>query len=405
MTLSNDDHRLLLALWEDPLKPDSQLAAELGVSAPTIKRRLEKLQKERVINAVSIKPYHYSLGMDLVSYLITLPENRLEIFEELLDIHPYTTFRVRVFGGVNGIFVQFTTPIDSDCFLDELFTILKEKKWIVQYQKWNGKQENTINTTLNFKLWDVVENKWNFSVNKFLNNLHNGKIDKKTGTPIIQNVLSEIQILDLILLRELSLMGEQNADGRSEFIKELKLENSIRFKQSEVKRLILELPIYREFLKDIPKEELERKIKHWISEKKKFLDENIIRDYYLAFDRTKVKLFSRILIAGRIIKTKTIENLKASLENKLFPFESGLILSEEDTNKFIWWLNVTPSEIPKILNFFNRECVDLYVMMMDDDNSFGYPIWPGNFDVKSNTWKVNKEYIVDMPLKEISNTN
>ncbi|QDA32404.1 TRASH domain-containing protein [Thermococcus indicus] len=93
MKIDDLDLKLIYLLMDNSRLSISELAERLGVSRPTVKSRLEKLEKEEVIERYTIKLNPELLRAHNVVALIVKTEEpeKMEEFEEIIEINRFTS--------------------------------------------------------------------------------------------------------------------------------------------------------------------------------------------------------------------------------------------------------------------------------------------------------------------------
>ncbi len=93
MRIDELDLKLIYLLMDDSRLSISELAERLGVSRPTVKSRLEKLQKEGVIQGFTIKLNPELLRAHNIVALIVKTDKpeRMNEFEEIIEINRFTS--------------------------------------------------------------------------------------------------------------------------------------------------------------------------------------------------------------------------------------------------------------------------------------------------------------------------
>ena len=91
---------LLFALQEHPVAPAAALAKQIGVTPPTTRTWLDALVKERVYVGVQANLRVRNLGLDYDDFLVSVDSyESLTKLEKFCRLHPYTSYRARVFGS------------------------------------------------------------------------------------------------------------------------------------------------------------------------------------------------------------------------------------------------------------------------------------------------------------------
>ncbi|ASA77638.1 TRASH domain-containing protein [Thermococcus sp. 5-4] len=93
MKLDALDLKLIYLLMDNSRLSVSELAERLGVSRPTVKSRLEKLEKEGIIQGYTIKLNPQLIrGHNIVALIVKTDEpERMEEFQEIIEINRFTS--------------------------------------------------------------------------------------------------------------------------------------------------------------------------------------------------------------------------------------------------------------------------------------------------------------------------
>ena len=84
------------------------------MTSPTFARRLRKLYRDRVLLSISAEVSYTSLGLEPVLYFLESPFKSVSSLELALDFHPYTRYRVRSLGALNGLWALFAVPTGTE---------------------------------------------------------------------------------------------------------------------------------------------------------------------------------------------------------------------------------------------------------------------------------------------------
>jgi Lrp/AsnC family transcriptional regulator for asnA, asnC and gidA len=107
MKLDNLDYRLIQALQSNGRQSNMELARQLGVSETTVRRRIGKLEAERVITIVAM-PNHHKIGYGVKAIImleVSLPKIE-EVVTQLTENHN-VHYIVQCTGGYNLLFWLF----------------------------------------------------------------------------------------------------------------------------------------------------------------------------------------------------------------------------------------------------------------------------------------------------------
>lgn len=393
MSISVQDHQLLLALQGDPLAPDLHLAKKLNVSPPTIKNRLNKLFEKGILNHtnyVSSTPNPESLGMEHHSVLVSVPFGHQPTLFNFADYHPYTAYIIACFGGINGFFMQFMIPKGTSHLLIKGFQTLDEMGIISDFIHFGGRVTSQ-RLLADVERWDPIENNWDFDFDQFYNIFQHASTDKIVSPPSISSIHSQASMLDFIILRELT----KNARRKQSQILQA-IQDAVDNQDDE--NHLYYVPYIQPSSNSDPSDPRIILDKYLLSERMQFLKENnVVKENALLFTRSKFKLFNRLLFQGQT-EPSLSRKLYYSLESRNFPFSTGFELLEQE-GQILWWMNIPPQWVSKFTQFTQEICGDqLHIMFLDNERDYKYYFYHENYDVEEADWKKSYDWIVEKPL-------
>lgn len=115
-TLSNIDWKIVKALRYNALKPLSNVASELGLTAKTVRRRFERMvQNNAIIIVPIINPAHIANTITYVILLYPDPERWSEVIEKVMKLFGYSYFLTRMFPPGNAaIYLSARTLAETE---------------------------------------------------------------------------------------------------------------------------------------------------------------------------------------------------------------------------------------------------------------------------------------------------
>ena len=353
MTLEERDLSLLIALQENPLAPASKLAKVIGQSTPTVISRLNILKESGSYYYTSADLKPEALNLEIIDVLIQINKfENINFFEKKICYnHPYTLFRIRCLGKINGIYVQFRIPIDSKKFMIELFNHLKKNNRILDYKIINIKQQaSAIYTDANLASWEPNLMRWKFNWENWFKQL-----DKQPSKIITQkSEKSHIENFDEL---DVALLEEITKDARrknTEIISSLKLDkNSIGLPQR-------------------------------ISRKLKFLNEKIVFQHRVFLQWETFEIFNSFLINCKCTE-ETSYRLQNLLEKKPIPFQSTYKVTDEG---FLWYVRCPATHFSNISEIVLKISEEVEFYVLDYKNSAFYGLWKGAFNNQSKEWRL-----------------
>lgn len=335
----------------------SQIAKAIGVSDKTAKSYYLFLVEHGVIKGSQAMYIPESLGLTTFTYLIDINDYpSLRLMEELADRHNFTVYRNRLYGKNNGLIMQFNVPPEAEIYLDALFMKIKDCGIIADFVRASTTQLK-VRTYPNLEYFDNVGNIWKWNYQDWANSLgtyNPGKEFVKENTRI-ENVLHRFTKLDAKLLRALTANAKR---PNVELAKELNA--------SKVQ----------------------------ISRRKTFLESNVISEYRLIYDRSKIQFVDYILF-----KVKCDADFKMKLYHYIkqhpVPFDSGMDITNDG---FLWRLNLPPSYVSYFAELLMKNSEELEYYALDPLNSALYWFYDENFDEENKSWKASKKELYEEPL-------
>ena len=108
--MDEKDKRILEMLIEDSLRPYREIADEIGLSESTVRKRVIKLQEERVIEKFTIKVCREDERC-IIAFLTLIPKNESEIKELLRETQLIPQCEeVYFLAGQCGVLVKVNVP-------------------------------------------------------------------------------------------------------------------------------------------------------------------------------------------------------------------------------------------------------------------------------------------------------
>lgn len=423
MALSKKEYLVIQELQRDPFITYNDLAERLEVSNTTIRNIINSLNsfsetenisedqrkrrgKRTPLNFVALYDYK-RLELKHASFLIECQDKtQMEIFENFCDLHPYTAFRSRIHGGLNGIYVIFHIPKEIYEFLIESLNILKEKGLIKRYRPLVFDSYIYKVTLPDFGNFDPETSEWHFPFKNKAQKMPSlseknliSQISKKDSQdyPIINN----LDIIDIMILREWGY-GAGPRKLKSEILNALTYKNQPDeipdLYQNARNKVVLNRTILSNHID-------------------KLMESDLIRDFIVAFDRERVLIYNRIFFQG----TASLSFLQDLLElieqfdddgKRVFPFETVLTIAQPNkkdyTTDFTWWLDIPPKESSFIMSWLFEQVINLQTFLVSNrwEDTSNYPIWHENFIATKDSevggyWNVEKNYCLDIPLEEL----
>jgi DNA-binding Lrp family transcriptional regulator len=362
--------KLLQYLQKHPTDNFSQIAEKLSMSDKTAKSHYDFLLREGYISGVRAKYIPESIGLETQTYILSVPDiKKVLLLEELADEHYFTTFRNRILGHTQGLFMQFDLPKDSVSYLDDLMIKLEELNVLERFEKLPSTGFK-ISTSVEFEIFNKETNEWNWLFNEDSNewtwdfekwekdftSCSEKLTDKKTT---VENVRSRIKELDINLLADITK------------------ESKYYHKQLDFAKKYNVSPVQ-------------------ITRRLNFLNNQVV-NYRLLYSRAKIQAVDLVVFRG-----KCIGQIKNKLYNMInsfpVPFDSGFEILEDG---FIWRMNIPPAYSSAFGEFLWKSCSRLNYYKFDHTKSKLYYFYKENFDLNRKEWIATPEIIYEEPLKWI----
>jgi len=354
--LRNAGLRVLIALHDNPLGDINSLSKQAKMSPATFARNLRKLQAEGILDKggfVSTQISYSAVGLELVAILMNIPQENLRIVENMCEMHPYSTYRVRCFGSTNGIFALFAVPAGSISFLLQLLDTLRKNGVFTDYH-WHRLLNQQIYTEADFRLYDNRTGTWNFDWNEWEKTVDKGNSFTLEECP--PSVLHQMTAVDMQVLKQLSFDARKE---RKEIAKEV----------------------------GIPPYHLSRRLKF-------YRQNNVNGAYRILFGLTSLNLVTPAL-AECVVDAQAKERIGYAASK--LPFQGNFIPTETG---FILYSTLPAPDFPKLAAALLKHVEKAGLMWCDYASSVRY--WFDS-DEESNfrdgKWLATREFLVDDILK------
>ncbi|NHJ14893.1 MAG: Lrp/AsnC family transcriptional regulator [Candidatus Thorarchaeota archaeon] len=358
--LSGDYLSLLIAIQENPLGTIDELSQRTGTSKPTVAKRLEKLQDEKVFRVQPLLDYHY-LGLEAVDAIVRTEtlEGILRI-EEIAKKHPYTTYRARCYGFANGVLLQFRVPIGTRKHVIDLFQRLAKEEAITAYDLLPSNSISATYTSMRLEGWDSKTMRWTFNWDEWFRKKVEGGKREEASSP--GSALAWFTKKDAHIIFELM-------DGA-------------RRKNIDIVKAIEKEGVY------ITPQTFSRRYQ--------MIREECLKGYRVTFNREIFDLYNSVLLLGKG-REELVNSLGEKLKKHLIPFESTYRAIGEN---LFWFIRLQSSHLSSLLTNLYTVLDDMRVCVIDYDHSYLYYLWPEAFDDESHTWRADSEFMVDGVLNK-----
>jgi len=359
--------KLLFALQEQPVAPASVLAKQVGVTAPTARAWLESLEKDQVYVGVHSNLRSRRIGLELDDFVLQVSSyEALEKIEKFCWNHPYTSYRARVFGGkIQGIMLQFRQPDNARPHLLKAFEVMKKEGLITKIRELptlNEEYESSF-TRPRIDAWDPEKMGWVFDWDKWWSACPK-KIQPKPKKPSENNELVPLDALDVRIIQEISMSARRK---NIEIIEAMGIDKN------------------------------EPGIQQKISAKLKRLNEEVVESYRVYINWTYFDVYNTPIIIAEAEEEVT-DRLIAYLADSKFPFGSSI---RKIKTGFIWSARLPSAHLSELLALVWKLTKSHEILIIDYKHSQVYGLWAKAFDGKTNSWKTDREFCLNTPLKSI----
>jgi len=357
---------LLFALQEHPTAPAAALAKQVKVSPPTTRAWLEGLRKDKVYVGVQANLRVRKLGLEIDDFLVSMDSyDALTKVEEFCRTHPYTSYRARVFGGTtHGVLLQFRQPDAARKHLVEALNIMKDKGLLTGIRELPTLTSDYGSTYTRPQLsaWNHERMTWEFDWDTWWNQAPS-KVEKPKSIPE-SNERFELDTLDTKLLQELT----RNA----------------RRKNIEIIQAMGMNPD-------------QKGLQQLISAKIKKLNAEVIESYRVFVNWTHFDLYNTPMIIAQT-KSDVTRRLIAHLSNSDFPFGSSI---RETNDGFVWSARLPSAHLSELIALVWQISNSHELLIIDYKHSQNYGLWFETFDPDTSTWKSDRKFCLETPMKSI----
>ena len=358
--------KFLLALQEHPIAPASFLAEQVGVTPPTARAWLDNLKEEKVYISVQANIRTRRIGLETDDFLLKVDSyDSLQKIEKFCEVHPYTSYRARIFGGdKQSIMVQFRQPDEARIHLLNAFEKMMKARIITQIREIPTlrSEYGSTHTRPRLDAWITEKMTWDFNWEEWWKQL------PKSAKPMIEEKKEtdsiEIDALDAQILQHIHMNARRK---NTEIIESMGLDKNTPGLQQK------------------------------ISARLKRLKDEIIESYRVFINWTHFDVYNTPLIIAKCSSGMT-DRLIKHLSTSNFPFSSNVRKTNEG---FVWSARLPSSHLSELVGVVWRMTDCFEVLIIDFKHSQVYGLWAESFDKTNNKWLSEKEFCLDSPLKAI----
>jgi len=342
--------RILSALGRNPKASLRALSRDVSLSSVALKKKIGEMLSDKLLYGVSARINPFTLGLKIVLVFVEALPDKLTLFEKTCDLHPYTHYRVRCFGPINGIFTVFYIPIDVTYLLIDLLEELSKDevidRWILETPT-----SFPIGCEADYSFYEPGVG-WKFNWDEWAKSIDQLELYEPREE---KNVLNLLDKADMCILRELS-------------------KNILRKKSEIAKAAGVEL-----YHLD----------KRW----KRLEDLGVIDGYRVLVGMHLLQITSHVLLK---CKCSMRDSMKIAAAIRKLPFQSTLFFTSDG---FILYVMTTPLHYSILTSILRRYCKKIEVYWCDYHSSMRYYFYDEAFSLGS--WKADIGFMVNSILKSI----
>ena len=359
--------KLLFALQEQPVAPASVLAKQVGVTAPTARAWLEALKEEQVYVGVQSNIKSRRIGLELDDFILQVTSHEaLEKIEKFSENYPYISYRARVFGGnVQGIMLQFRQPDVARPYILKSFDLMKKEGLISDFRELPTLNEEygSSFTRPRIDAWNPEKMGWDFDWERWWSACPK-KVKPKPKKQPKTNQQVLLDELDVKIIQELTV------DARRKNI---------------------------DIIEAIGLDKTAPGVQQKVSSKLKRLSDEVVESYRLFLNWTHFDVYNTPIIIAEADDQVT-DRLIAYLAISKFPFASSI---RKIASGFIWSARLPSAHLSELLSLVWKIAKSHEILIMDYKHSQVYGLWAETFDAKTTSWRTDREFCLDAPLKTI----
>ena len=348
--LDTKDLEILIILQEKPTANDSTLARLVNLSSPTIKRRLDRLYDNKIIERIQGILNYKALELIIVSVFLETPSGNEAIIQERLQNNPYIYYQVRCVGASNGYHATFRIPADGVSALNQFFQSLKDKNLIKNYTYYIHQHEE-IRTRPRFLVYNSIENSWDFDFTKWAN-VSPEKLQRGVEEPIKNKPEMRLQDLDKIDIEILSILSLNSRIKNVDI-----LEN-------------LSSPVSPQRLSD--------RLRH--------LRKSFVADYRILLSNP-IFDFVRLLYDCKADEND-IKFIKSLLSFNPPPFQT---IFRETDHGFLLYLNCPLKQVFSATDVFLSHTRSLRLYILNTESAVRYTLNSNKYIPKSKSWEISMD--------------
>ena len=370
--LNIKEKRVLIALQEKPLATFDVLATMTNLSKSAVFGIVKKLEgPPNSIPYFSVKsiPHLNNLGLEPVDVIVKADsEKKLQIIKKVGDEHPYITLYNRSYGDVNGMFIQFMSPMSSINLIQILFQKLKNMGYIDDFsiQKYSSLP---IYSTIKIDAWDSEFLSWQFNWKDWFEKNNNStpstsiQPSNQLEGPESGNIKSWIKQQDIAIIGEL--------------IWNARRKNSDMISRLKTRGWDISNPTFSRRLKMVKKE--------------------CIQTNRVFINPKNFDILNTFLIWG-YGDEEELQRIKTQMEIHPIPFISNLKI---DGFKLFWYLHLPTSQMSALLFYLRPRLQELHLNYIDSPRTQTYLLNADAWDEKKQKWRIDEDFCNNQVLNSL----
>ncbi len=359
--ISGEYLSLLIAIQEDPFSTIDELARRTGTSKPTVAKRLRELQEKKLFRVKPLLNY-YNLGQEAVDILLETDSlDNIKRLEEIAAKHPYTTYRARCYGHVNGLLMQFRTPMGTRPYIEDLVRKLQDLGIVKSFEVLPSGSGFSERTSMRLNGWNADSMTWDFDWDEWFKIVPSKIVPEKEAEDPGKS-LKWLTQKDTHIIYELM-------DG------------------SRRKNIDIVKAIRDEGMPMTPQT---------FSRRYQMIRKECLTGFVVTFKPEAFDIHNNVLIVGEGDE-KEVQNLRARIREHSIPFESTFRSSEK---KIFWFVRLQASLLSGLLANLHSRFEEMSVYILDYNNCYFYYPWPKYLDEEQHKWMDDYNFMVTDVLKE-----
>jgi DNA-binding Lrp family transcriptional regulator len=399
MKLSNLEYLIFTILEKNPLKSARTLAKETDYTLYSINEALKKLKNqnfirnermiidsllgERIQNEVEGRYSTFSLSLKQIHVQLSnlTTKSQIKQIRSIIASHPYIHYISQVLGTNIGLYCIFHIPEGVEKKINTFIQALSKNfdlKINFLYVC-----DNPIRSNVDFSNWDRINNQW------VINTHPSDTLDHLTGVASPENAFEEIwnDTIDILLHEKNTYFEPKTVQQDIREIDELDL-LLVRELTINAKPNIKSISPY--YKKDVST----------ISRRLKFIKENYFEYFSLYYDHSYFDLSFFVLFHGKFTnKGIKQEELQKFIQKNVFPFNSSLIINQND---FVWTTQCTPLIFQELTEFIIQNFANVSYHPILQRTGFRYFFFPQNYQWEQKKWLNDDASLIYEPLEIIN---